>query len=153
MEAIIFIGIPASGKSTLYHEKFADTHLRINLDMLKTRSREKILLDAVIKMKQPIVIDNTNVTANLRSAYLITLKAVKFTTIAYFFVPDFKLSVERNKNRKTKVPLVAIKAMAKHLEIPTYAEGFDKIYEVTQYRDDETFHISLKDKILFKGEF
>jgi transcriptional regulator with XRE-family HTH domain len=37
VEAIIFVGIQASGKSTFYRERFFDTHLRINLDMLKTR--------------------------------------------------------------------------------------------------------------------
>jgi predicted kinase len=40
MQAIIFMGIQACGKSTFYHHKFALTHVRINLDMLKTRHRE-----------------------------------------------------------------------------------------------------------------
>ncbi|MBL8896636.1 MAG: ATP-binding protein, partial [Planctomycetes bacterium] len=33
MEAVLLIGIPASGKSSFYAERFASTHLRINLDM------------------------------------------------------------------------------------------------------------------------
>ena len=43
MEAVILIGIQGSGKSTFYRERFFDTHVRINLDMLKTRQREKLL--------------------------------------------------------------------------------------------------------------
>ena len=39
MEIIILMGIQASGKSTFYRQKFADSHIRINLDMLKTRHR------------------------------------------------------------------------------------------------------------------
>jgi len=39
MEAIIFIGIQATGKSTFYKDNFFKTHIRINLDMLKTRKR------------------------------------------------------------------------------------------------------------------
>jgi predicted kinase len=35
MEAVIFVGIQGSGKSTFYNERFVDTHIRINLDMLK----------------------------------------------------------------------------------------------------------------------
>ncbi len=35
MQIMIFVGIQASGKSTFYHQYFANTHLRINLDMLK----------------------------------------------------------------------------------------------------------------------
>ena len=44
MQLIIFMGLQASGKSTFYREKFIDTHIRLNLDMLKTRHREQILV-------------------------------------------------------------------------------------------------------------
>ena len=60
MTAIILIGIPASGKSTFCKERLFDTHLRLNLDMLKTRHREKLLLQACIAAQQPFVVDNTN---------------------------------------------------------------------------------------------
>ena len=46
MQLIIFIGIQASGKSTFYQQYFYHTHLRINLDMLKTRHREKLIFEA-----------------------------------------------------------------------------------------------------------
>jgi predicted kinase len=36
MEAIILIGIQASGKSTFFQQQFFATHVRINLDSLKT---------------------------------------------------------------------------------------------------------------------
>ena len=39
MEAVVFTGIQASGKSTFYRERFFHTHLRISLDLLKTRGR------------------------------------------------------------------------------------------------------------------
>jgi hypothetical protein len=41
MQAIVFIGIQACDKSTFYHHQFGLTHVRINLDMLKTRYREQ----------------------------------------------------------------------------------------------------------------
>ena len=41
MEAVILIGIQGAGKSTFYKDRFFNTHVRINLDMLKTRHREK----------------------------------------------------------------------------------------------------------------
>ena len=40
MEAIVFVGIQASGKSTFYRERFFATHVRISLDLLRTRHRE-----------------------------------------------------------------------------------------------------------------
>ena len=39
MQAVIFIGIQGSGKTTFYRDRFFNTHFRINLDMLKTRHR------------------------------------------------------------------------------------------------------------------
>lgn len=41
MEAIIFIGIQASGKSTFYHKQFMNTHMRIRLDLLNTRNNQR----------------------------------------------------------------------------------------------------------------
>ena len=65
-EAIIFIGLQASGKSSFYHAKFSHSHMRLNLDMLRTRNREKILLEACLRAKQSFVIDNTNSTLTER---------------------------------------------------------------------------------------
>ena len=48
MEAILFIGIQAVGKSTFYKERFFATHVRIRLDMFKTRQREQLILQACI---------------------------------------------------------------------------------------------------------
>ena len=47
MEMILFIGGPAPGKATVSPQCFRETHPRINLDMLRTRHREAILLEAV----------------------------------------------------------------------------------------------------------
>ena len=44
MEAVIFVGIQASGKSRFYRERFFTTHVRINLDLLRMRRRERSLL-------------------------------------------------------------------------------------------------------------
>jgi hypothetical protein len=68
MQAIVFSDIQASGKSTFFKEHFADTHVRINLDMLHTRHREALLLGACIEARQPLVVDNTNLLAAERPA-------------------------------------------------------------------------------------
>ena len=45
-QAIIFIGIQASGKSTFYNEMLAPLgYCHINLDTLHTRSKEHALLE------------------------------------------------------------------------------------------------------------
>ena len=45
MEAVILVGIQASGSSTFYAQRFADTHVRISRDLLGTRARERQLLE------------------------------------------------------------------------------------------------------------
>ena len=44
--------------------------MRINLDMLKTRHRERRFLQAGIDTGQPFVVDNTNLTRAERQGYI-----------------------------------------------------------------------------------
>src|SRR5215813_11820573 len=85
MEAIIFIGIQATGKSTFFQQRFFATHVRINLDMLKTRNRERILLAACLEARQTFVIDNTNLTREASAGYSSQAKAAGFKVIGYYF--------------------------------------------------------------------
>jgi predicted kinase len=84
MQAIIFMGIQATGESTFYAQRFANTHVRINLDMLKTRYREQRLLETCLEVQQPLAIDNTNPTLEDRQRYLIPVKQHKLEAIGYF---------------------------------------------------------------------
>ncbi|WP_152393903.1 AAA family ATPase [Paenibacillus guangzhouensis] len=132
MECVIFVGIQASGKSTFYKEKFFKSHMRINLDMLKTRNREDIYLAASIKAMQPFVVDNTNPTMDDRRKYIEIAKENKMKVIGYYFEPDYDLSYSRNEKRygKEKVPEIALKSTSKKLQKPSYAEGFDELFIV-----------------------
>jgi hypothetical protein len=62
VEAVVFCGIQASGKSTFYRERFFPTHVRISLDLLRTRHREATFLRACLETRQRFVVDNTNPT-------------------------------------------------------------------------------------------
>jgi len=53
VEAIIFIGVQGSGKSTFYRQRFLETHVRISLDMLRTRQREQLFFTTCLEAKQP----------------------------------------------------------------------------------------------------
>ena len=64
---ILFIGIPASGKSTFYHRVLDDRNLDyVSLDVLGTRARERAAFEAALAARRSIVIDNTNVTKTRR---------------------------------------------------------------------------------------
>ena len=132
MEVIIFVGLQASGKSTFYKERFFDTHVRINLDMLRTRHRERLLLQACIEMKQRFVVDNTNSTSAQRAGYIAQAKAAGFAVIGYYFDSTVSECIARNNKREgaARVPVIGIYASAKKLQVPTLAEGFDALYFV-----------------------
>ncbi|MDO3680004.1 AAA family ATPase [Paenibacillus ehimensis] len=133
MECVLFIGIQASGKSTFYKEQFFNSHIRINLDMLKTRHREDIYIAASIQAKQPFVVDNTNPGAEDRKKYIEAAKRGRFKVIGYYFEPDFAESVKRNELRAgaAKIPEIGIKSVLKKLTPPGADEGFDELYKVT----------------------
>ncbi|MFK4300642.1 MULTISPECIES: AAA family ATPase [unclassified Paenibacillus] len=141
MECVIFIGIQASGKSTFYKEYFFKTHMRINLDMLKTRNRENIYLQASIETMQRFVVDNTNPTVEERKKYIAVSKNKGFKIIGYYFEPDFVGSIKRNEKRTGKelIPEIGIKSVMSKLEVPSYEEGFDELYSVTSY--EGTFRV------------
>lgn len=132
MEAILLIGIQGAGKSTFYKERFFATHVRINMDMLKTRYREKVLLSACLLAKQPFVVDNTNVVATERARFIEPAKENAFRVVAYYFEPDVRASIARNAKRSGKavIPVKGLLGTYKRLQPPTREEGFDQIFRV-----------------------
>jgi len=132
MEAVIFVGIQAAGKSTFYKERFFDTHVRINLDMLKTRHRERVLLHACIGIQQRFVVDNTNPTVAERARYIEPARAAGFRIVGYYFPARVDESVARNEARepRKRVPVKGIAGTHKRLQVPTLDEGFDELYSV-----------------------
>jgi predicted kinase len=132
MEMVLFIGIPATGKSTLYKERFFLTHVRVNRDMLKTRHREELLIRACLEGKTKFVIENTNLTRSVRAQYIALAKQAGFRAVGYFFESPAIDAVHRNKLRpeQERVPAVAIWAANKRLEAPSREEGFDELFRV-----------------------
>lgn len=144
MELIIFIGCQASGKSTFFKRYFSDTHIRLNLDMLKTRHRERILFQACLAAKQKCVVDNTNPSQLDRKMYIQGAKDAHFKVIAYYFDSCLDDALLRNEQRegKAKIPRVGVISTFKKLEIPELEEGFDEIYRVSLYQEND-FNVSL----------
>jgi predicted kinase len=132
MEAVILVGVQGAGKSTFYRERFFDTHVRINLDMLRTRKREQQLLTACLEAGQSFVVDNTNPQASDRAKYIGSARAKGFRVIAYFFDVPLRDAMCRNNQRKLrqKIPAVAVAGTHKKLEPPSRNEGFDQIFTV-----------------------
>jgi len=110
--------------------------------MLKTRHREKIILNACFEAKQCFVVDNTNPTVVDRKKYITLAKASKFKIIGYYFQSKLKDAIKRNSGRTGKncIPEKGILATYSHLQIPQFEEGFDTLYYVT-INSNNTFTI------------
>ena len=133
MEAAIFVGIQGSGKTTFYREHFFDSHVRISLDMLRTRHREQLLVAACLQAKQRFVIDNTNALPGDRARYIGPARSAGFRVVAYFFQTSLQDAIRRNNQRagKQKIPIPALAGTFRKLQAPTLEEGFDALYTVT----------------------
>ncbi|RYZ39071.1 MAG: ATP-binding protein [Myxococcaceae bacterium] len=132
MEAVIFTGIQGTGKSTFFQERFFHTHVRISLDLLRTRYREAVLLRACLGVKQPLVVDNTNPTVEERARYLGAAKSFGFRVVGYYFQSKVADALERNARRPVaqRVPTVGVLGTYKRLQVPNPEEGFDALFFV-----------------------
>ncbi|HVR98732.1 MAG TPA: AAA family ATPase, partial [Thermoanaerobaculia bacterium] len=132
MEAIVFIGIQGSGKSTFFQQRFFQTHVRISMDLLKTRYREQLFLQACILSQQRFVVDNTNVTAAERARYIQPAAEAGFKVVGYFFDSAVREAIGRNKQRtgRAVIPVQGILGTYKKLQPPQREDGFDLLYRV-----------------------
>ena len=132
MQLILFIGIPGTGKSSFYKERFYRTHLRLNLDMLHTRHREQLLYSACLESKTQAVIDNTNLTKAHRARYILPARQARYEVHGYFFESRVAEAKMRNAARvgDERLPDGAIHGASGRLELPSMDEGFDKLWFV-----------------------
>ncbi len=132
MEILIFCGLQGSGKSSYYKTHFADTHLRVNLDMLRTRRREQAIFEACLRVGQRLVVDNTNVSREARALYLAAALKANFQVVAYVFDVPFDICAARNAARvgRARVSDAGLRSMAKQMRAPTFDEGFQRIITV-----------------------
>lgn len=135
MEAVIFCGLQASGKTTLYRDRFLETHARISLDLLRTRPREAAFLRVCIETGTPFVVDNTNPTVADRARYVAPAKDAGFTVVGYVVEVDHAVAAGRNLARARTIPHAGLRDVARRLVRPTPEEGFDALWHATAGAD------------------
>ena len=141
-EIIMFIGIPATGKSTFYQQRFSDTHLRINRDMLKTAVRTRSLFDWCLERGQSCVLDNTNTTRDVRRPWIAAATERNIPVIGYFFQSCLQAALERNSRRQGTARIRDAGVWHHHarLELPCIEEGFASLHFVKLAGDGFEVH-------------
>ena len=85
-QAIIFIGIQASGKTTFYNRMLSDGYYcHINLDELHTRNKENKVMMECLNNGTSFVVDNTNPEIDVRASYIHKAKEHGYQVIGIFF--------------------------------------------------------------------
>jgi len=142
-ECVIFIGLPASGKTTFYQRRFAETHRHISKDhwpkAANKDARQADAMRAALTRGDSVVIDNTHPSPADRAPVIALAREHGARLIGYYFTATTREAVRRNRGRegKARVPDVAIFTKAKRMTTPSAEEGFDELYSVSIASDGD----------------
>jgi predicted kinase len=129
MELVVFCGLPASGKSTFYEQRFKSTHWIVSKDLLGKSNRESKQYKQLIYLLEggkSIVVDNTNVTREDRRRLIELARKYGAIPICYVFRSEPADCLRRNEARtgRAKIPVAAFWQFRYTYEAPTWDEGW-----------------------------
>src|SRR5437016_13727787 len=103
LECIILIGLPGSGKTTFYRDRFRSTHIHISKDLWPNATgratRQQKVLEETLSSGKSVIVDNTNPSIAERGVIIRTARECGARVIGYFFDVSTRAAVARNANR------------------------------------------------------
>ncbi|WP_437851442.1 AAA family ATPase [Sorangium sp. So ce363] len=141
---ILFVGLPASGKTTFFRTHFSGTHVHVSKDNFpnakKRDVRQARLVTEALSRGLSVVVDNTNPSPAERAPLITIARAHGARVVGYYFSSRVADSIARNALRegRARVPDVGVLDVAKRLRRPHPSEGFDELYDVTMTNDGFT---------------
>ncbi|RHZ79520.1 hypothetical protein Glove_144g13 [Diversispora epigaea] len=135
-EIIIFVGYPASGKTTFANKwLIGNGYVYVNQDTLKTKAKCIKTCEEALKQSKPVVIDNTNPGVENRKTYIDLAKKYDVPIRCFWFQASEALSKHNNMYRafgstglkRPLLPEVSFHYYRSRFIEPKIEEGFQEI--------------------------
>ncbi|KYQ92952.1 SAP DNA-binding domain-containing protein [Tieghemostelium lacteum] len=132
-EMVIFVGFPASGKSTFARKHYEPAgYVIVNGDTLKSKPAQIKLAKQSLAEKKSVVIDNTNGLSSTRAEWIALAKQYGASIRCFRFRTSYDLAMHLNYYRERTLNVKHISEMVyrifnKNLVEPTLSEGFKEI--------------------------
>ena len=158
MELIMFVGIPASGKSTQSEKYRQQGYLVLSSDEIRERLLAQADLEAMtgkersnihsrvfeqirnrtaeaLKQGRSVVVDATNLGRKRRMNFLSHFGRIPCVKKCVLFITPAEICMERNRKRPgiARVPDTGVYRMLCNFECPNYWEGWDEIIPVIDH--------------------
>ena len=147
-EVILFIGAPASGKTTFYQKHLQpEGYIYINRDTLGSWQKCVAECEKVLRLRKSVVIDNTNPDVDSRKRYLTVAEKHNIPTRCFLFAASIAHCKHNNKFRELKnisipgykpVNDIAFNAYSTRYKQPDINEGFTEIVRINFIPDFES---------------
>ena len=132
IEYILMIGVALSGKTTYRKANF--NHETIALPYFNNdRKKELAYIEKCLKNKKSVIVDDTNLTTNIRKQHIELAKKYNAKIRGIFMNTSTGILEKRQRSRRDPFPLSVIYKQIKQLETPVMEEGFDELIVKKDY--------------------
>ena len=137
LEYVIMIGVALSGKSTYVKANFS--HELIRLPYFENNRKKEIeYAEKCLKNGKNIVVDDTNLTVDIRKLHIDLAKKYGAKSIGIFMNTSITMLEQRQKRRHNPFPIAVIYKQLKELQTPTVDEGFDQLIVKKNYEQPKS---------------
>ncbi|KAF0526871.1 PNK3P-domain-containing protein [Gigaspora margarita] len=137
-EMVIFVGYPASGKSTFAKKWLVNAgYVHVNQDTLKTKQKCIRACETALKENKSVVIDNTNPSKESRKQYIDIAKQCGVPVRCFWFKASEALARHNNmyrhfnsENEIQPLPDIAFNVYNSKFFEPKLEEGFQEVIHI-----------------------
>lgn len=139
-EVVVFVGCPASGKTTFYNQFMSHSRYHhVNRDKLGTWQKCVHHCQMALERGYSVVVDNTNPDVESRARYIEVARSHKLPVRCMLFTTSLDHAQHNNRFRERvtkdpdykKIPLSAFTSFQSKFVHPLLTEGFSEIIKIT----------------------